>query len=134
RQAGKPSGRHQSKSSTGSGYIAVPSGSTAPVEEGNRRGLRQFAPGRWPVLSGSVWLGCHRTPRDAPVTWELVLLVAGGLVAGVVNTMAGGGSMLTVPLLVLAGVPGNQANGSNRIGVLTSNAAAVLSFRRSGIH
>ena len=68
------------------------------------------------------------------MTWELAFLVVGGLVAGVVNTMAGGGSMLTVPLLVLAGVPGNQANGSNRIGILTSNAAAVVAFRRSGIH
>ncbi len=45
--------------------------------------------------------------------------------------MAGGGSALTVPLLVLAGVPGNQANGSNRVGILTSSAAAVASFRRS---
>lgn len=63
--------------------------------------------------------------------WEALLLVGGGLVAGVVNTMAGGGSALTVPLLVLAGVPGNQANGSNRVGILTSSAAAVASFRHS---
>ena len=65
--------------------------------------------------------------------WEAVLLVVGGLAAGVINTMAGGGSALTVPLLVLAGVPGNQANGSNRVGVLTSSGAAVASFRRSGV-
>jgi len=63
--------------------------------------------------------------------WEAVLLVGGGLVAGIVNTMAGGGSALTVPLLVLAGVPGNEANGSNRVGILTSSAAAVASFRHS---
>lgn len=67
------------------------------------------------------------------VWWEALLLGAGGLAAGVINTMAGGGSMLTVPLLVLAGVPGNDANGSNRLGILTSNAAAVASFRRLGI-
>lgn len=65
--------------------------------------------------------------------WEALLLVGGGVIAGVVNTMAGGGSALTVPLLVLAGVPGNQANGSNRVGVLASSGSAVLSFRRSGI-
>lgn len=65
--------------------------------------------------------------------WEAVLLVLGGLTAGVVNTMAGGGSALTVPLLVLAGVPGTEANGSNRVGVLTSNGAALLAFRRSGV-
>ena len=63
--------------------------------------------------------------------WEAILLVVGGLAAGVINTMAGGGSALTVPLLVLAGVPGNQANGSNRVGILAASASAVLSFRSS---
>lgn len=65
--------------------------------------------------------------------WEAVLLVAGGTFAGVINAVAGGGSTLTVPLLVLAGVPGNQANGSNRVGILTSNAASATSFRRLGV-
>ena len=64
---------------------------------------------------------------------DIVLLVAGGLAAGVVNTLAGGGSLLTVPLLVLAGVPGNVANGSNRIGILASNASATVAFRRLGV-
>ncbi len=64
---------------------------------------------------------------------DVVLLVAGGLAAGVVNTIAGGGSLLTVPLLVLAGVPGNVANGSNRIGILTSTAGAAAAFRRLGV-
>lgn len=65
--------------------------------------------------------------------WEAALLVLGGAAAGVINTMAGGGSALTVPLLVLAGVPGNQANGSNRVGVLAASGSAVASFRRSGV-
>jgi uncharacterized membrane protein YfcA len=65
--------------------------------------------------------------------WEALLLVGGGLAAGIINTMAGGGSSLTVPLLVLAGVPGNDANGSNRVGILTASGAAVASFRRLGI-
>ena len=65
--------------------------------------------------------------------WEALLLVIGGLSAGAINTVAGGGSMLTVPLLVLAGVPGNAANGSNRVGILTSNVAAVATFRRLGV-
>jgi len=67
------------------------------------------------------------------VWWEALLLVVGGLFAGAINTVAGGGSMLTVPLLVLAGVPGNAANGSNRVGILTSNVAAVATFRRLGV-
>ena len=65
--------------------------------------------------------------------WEAILLLGGGLAAGVINTMAGGGSALTVPLLVLAGVPGNQANGSNRVGVLAASASAVAAFRSSGV-
>ncbi len=65
--------------------------------------------------------------------WEVVLLLVGGVAAGAINTVAGGGSMLTVPLLVLAGVPGNAANGSNRVGILTSNLAAVATFRKLGV-
>lgn len=67
------------------------------------------------------------------IWWQVVLLVVGGLLAGIINAVAGGGSTLTVPLLVLAGVPGNVANGSNRIGILTSNLAAALEFRRLGV-
>ncbi|MAG04451.1 MAG: hypothetical protein CL406_07570 [Acidimicrobiaceae bacterium] len=63
---------------------------------------------------------------------SVLLLLAGGLGAGIVNTMAGGGSLLTVPLLVLAGVPGTVANGSNRVGILTSTATATVGFRRLG--
>ena len=55
------------------------------------------------------------------VWWEAIILFFGGWVAGIVNAMAGGGSSLTVPLLVLAGVPGNFANGSNRLGIFVSN-------------
>ncbi len=61
---------------------------------------------------------------------EIAILGLGGLVAGVINTLAGGGSMLTVPLLVLLGLPGTLANGTNRVGVLVSNLAATWSFRR----
>jgi len=65
--------------------------------------------------------------------WEALLLVGGGGVAGIINSMAGGGSILTVPLLVLAGVGGNAANGSNRVGVLTSSISSVFSFHRRGV-
>lgn len=68
------------------------------------------------------------------MTWiEAVLLIAGGLTAGAVNSLAGGGSLLSVPLLVFAGVPGNAANGSNRLGVLASSTTAVAEFRRQGV-
>ena len=63
-------------------------------------------------------------------TW--LLLAAGGLVAGVINTLAGGGSLITVPLLVFLGLPATVANGTNRIGVLFQNGVAVWRFRSKG--
>lgn len=64
---------------------------------------------------------------------DACLLIAGGFAAGVFNAMAGGGSLLTVPLLVLAGLPGNVANGSNRVGIVASNATATWGFHRFGV-
>jgi hypothetical protein len=64
---------------------------------------------------------------------DALLLLGGGLVAGVVNTLAGGGSLLTVPLLVLLGLPGPVANGTNRVGVLMGSAAATWRLSQLGV-
>jgi len=64
---------------------------------------------------------------------EISLLIAVGLVAGVVNTLAGGGSLLTVPLLVIFGLPGTIANGTNRVGILVQCAVACWRFDAEGI-
>ena len=64
---------------------------------------------------------------------DAALVSGGGVIAGVVNAMAGGGSLLTVPLLTLAGLPGGVANGTNRVGIWVQNAGSALSFRREGV-
>lgn len=64
---------------------------------------------------------------------DALLLVAGGVFAGVVNAMAGGGSLLTVPLLSLAGVEGLLANGTNRVSVLIQTGSAGFGYARRGI-
>ena len=46
------------------------------------------------------------------------LLLLTGLIAGVINTLAGGGSNLTIPALLLMGLPADMANATNRVGVL----------------
>ncbi len=61
------------------------------------------------------------------------LLVLGGFAAGFVNTLAGGGSMLTLPLLIVCGLPANVANGTNRVAILIQNISAVLAFRSKGV-
>jgi uncharacterized membrane protein YfcA len=64
---------------------------------------------------------------------QALLLVGGGLLAGIVNTLAGAGSLLTVPLLVLVGLPATVANGTNRVGILIQSAVAAWRFRAEGV-
>lgn len=61
------------------------------------------------------------------------LLILAGALAGFINTLAGSGSLITLPLLMALGLPANIANGTNRIGVLFQNAVAVASFRKQKI-
>lgn len=64
---------------------------------------------------------------------EILLLIGGGALAGVVNTLAGGGSLLTVPLLTFVGLPATVANGTNRVGILIQNSVASWGFWREGV-
>lgn len=68
---------------------------------------------------------------DDPLLAAL-LLVAAGLVAGTLNVVAGGGSFLTLPLLIFLGLPHHAANGTNRFAVLLQTVGATASFRRAG--
>ncbi|MEA3363735.1 MAG: sulfite exporter TauE/SafE family protein, partial [Thermodesulfobacteriota bacterium] len=52
-----------------------------------------------------------------PYFWQLPLLFVVGIVAGILNTLAGGGSLLTLPLLIFMGLSGSVANGTNRIAI-----------------
>jgi len=62
-----------------------------------------------------------------------LLLGLVGLIAGTLNTVAGGGSFLTLPVLILFGLPAGVANGTNRIGILFQNVASVWRFDRYGV-
>ncbi len=64
---------------------------------------------------------------------DLGLLLVAGFAAGVINSMAGGGSFLILPLLVGLGLPANVANGTTRIGVISQSIAAIATFRRKGV-
>jgi uncharacterized membrane protein YfcA len=67
------------------------------------------------------------------VWWEIVILIAAGFGAGLVNVMAGGGSILTVPIMMFLGVPGPVANGTNRITIIAHNASAIVTYLRHGV-
>ena len=59
-----------------------------------------------------------------------LLLAAVGFVASVLNVLAGGGSFLTLPVLIFLGLPAADANGTNRLGVVAQNVSAVWGFQR----
>jgi hypothetical protein len=63
------------------------------------------------------------------MAWYLYPLgIVAGFVAGFINTLAGSGSLITLPLLIFMGLPANIANGTNRVGVLFQNLVASHSF------
>lgn len=59
----------------------------------------------------------------------VVLLLAAGMVAGFINTVAGGGSVVTLPILVEI-VGASVANGTNRIAILMQNLAGLAGYQR----
>jgi len=61
------------------------------------------------------------------------LLFFVGLVAGTLNVIAGGGSMLTLPVMIFLGLPATVANGTNRVGILIQNVGATWGFQRRGL-
>lgn len=62
----------------------------------------------------------------------LALLAIAGIAAGFINTIAGGGSVFTLPALMLLGLPADVANGTNRVGVVMQSLAAVAGFKHHG--
>ena len=65
--------------------------------------------------------------------YEYILLISSGIAAGFINTVAGGGSLLTLPLLIFMGLSAAEANGSNRVALFIQNIFAVRGFKSKGI-
>ena len=60
----------------------------------------------------------------------LLLLAAAGFVAGVMNAVAGGGSFLTFPALVAAGLPSVGANASSTVALFPGQLTSAYAYRR----
>ena len=65
--------------------------------------------------------------------YNLLFLVFIGFIAGIINTIAGGGSLLTLPMLIFMGLPPSIANGTNRIAILIQNFFSSAGFKSKGI-
>ncbi|MEM9327101.1 MAG: sulfite exporter TauE/SafE family protein [Bacteroidota bacterium] len=64
---------------------------------------------------------------------EYFILIGAGLFAGFINTIAGGGSLITMPTLIFMGLPSVDANASNRVALFIQNIFAVQGFRSKGV-
>ena len=64
--------------------------------------------------------------------WGGILLISVGFASGFLNVVAGGGSTLSVPVMIFMGLPAPIANGTNRIAILAQNITAVVTFFRRG--
>jgi len=61
------------------------------------------------------------------------LIFSVGIIAGLINTLAGGGSALVLPVLILAGIPSQMANATNRVAILLQNITGSYKFHKHGM-
>ena len=65
--------------------------------------------------------------------WHYPLLVIVGFVVGFINTVAGGASLISLPVLIFLGFPPEMANGTNRIPIAVQTATAAAGFKSKGV-
>lgn len=68
-----------------------------------------------------------------PDLLHVLILFAAGVLGGTMNVMAGGGSTITLPVLLFLGLDGATANGTNRVALLIQNVSAVSSFHHEKV-
>ena len=64
---------------------------------------------------------------------DYLILIIAGTGAGFLNVVAGGGSLITLPLMIFMGLPPAVANGTNRVALLAQNIVAVSNFNKKGV-
>ncbi len=65
---------------------------------------------------------------------KYIYLVLIGFIAGIINTISGGGSLLTLPMLIFMGLPSSIANGTNRIAILIQNIFSTAGFKSKNVN
>ena len=61
---------------------------------------------------------------------DIAILIFVALLAGAINTVAGGGSNLVLPTLMMMGMPPEVANATNRVGIFVESVVAISEFKR----
>jgi uncharacterized protein len=60
----------------------------------------------------------------------IIIIILAGILVGFINTLSGGGSVISLSLLILLGLPASIANGTNRISIFFQTLSSVSSFTR----
>ena len=71
---------------------------------------------------------------SAPSGSVIAVLLLIGILFGIINTLAGGGSILSLPALLFLGVSPHAANATNRVAGVTQTISAVVGFWRGLFH
>ncbi len=64
---------------------------------------------------------------------EIITLITAGLLVGFINTLAGGGSIISLSVLMMLGLPASMANGTNRVMITIQTLTATTSFRQQKV-
>ena len=56
-----------------------------------------------------------------------------GMLASVINSIAGGGSTISLPIMIFLGLPPTIANGTNRIGLFVGNCTSAVNLFKHGL-
>jgi uncharacterized protein len=68
------------------------------------------------------------------MTWlTIVALIVSGVFVGFINTLAGGGTIISLSIFMFLGLPAGIANGTNRVAVILQNITSVTEFRRKKV-
>ena len=65
--------------------------------------------------------------------FQTIAVILAGFACGFINTLAGSGSLITLPLLIFLGLPAPVANGTNRVAIVIQNIVGVTSFKQQKV-
>jgi uncharacterized protein len=84
------------------------------------------------AFQGAVFTACYTQTQECSTLLfmaDFILLLITGLVAGAMNAAAGGGSFVTLPAMIFAGVPSIEANASSTVALFPGAVASVYAYR-----
>ncbi|MDO8896014.1 MAG: TSUP family transporter, partial [Bacteroidales bacterium] len=64
---------------------------------------------------------------------EITALIVSGVFVGFINTLAGGGTIISMAIFLFLGLPIDVANGTNRIAVVLQNITSVSTFHQKKV-